>query len=269
MRLRLTASCGYRTFSLLRWSAVVIASTLTACMSSLPTTNLADLKSPYPGYPPGYLPIHSVIDGLALLPPPPAPGSAQQSADDAVFRASRRWVNTLRWQLAELDAELMPSAFACSIGIPVGTEATPHLNMLLRRTIMDSGMGIYKVKQFYKRTRPFMAADDAICTPKYAEVLRKDGSYASGHAAVGWAWALVLAEVVPERADAVVRRGYEFAQSRVVCGVHWQSDVDAGHLVASAVVAQLHANSDFVAQLGAARAEVAARRTCRRSKAEC
>jgi acid phosphatase (class A) len=130
--------------------------------------------------------------------------------------------------------------------------------MLLRRTLTDVGQATYRAKDHYRRQRPFMAGNDAICTPKDEATLRKDGSYPSGHASVGWGWALVLAEVAPERVDALVQRGYAFGQSRVVCGVHWQSDVNAGRLVGSAVVAQLHANAEFEAQLVEARKEVAA-----------
>ena len=59
--------------------------------------------------------------------------------------------------------------------------------------------------------------------------------------------------MVPDRADAIIQRGYQFGQNRIQCGVHWQSDVDAGRLVGAAVVAQLHANADFNAQLAEAR----------------
>ena len=46
-----------------------------------------------------------------------------------------------------------------------------------------------------------------------------------------------------------MKRGYEMGQSRVICGYHFQSDVDAARLVASAVVARLHANENFMKQL--------------------
>jgi acid phosphatase (class A) len=51
-----------------------------------------------------------------------------------------------------------------------------------------------------------------------------------------------------------------FGQSRIVCGVHWKSDVEAGRVVGAAVVARLHAEPVFAAQLAAARKEVAAAR---------
>ena len=251
---------------------VALASTLAAGAAwlalrpsmPLPTTNPADLKPLRPGILPGYLPRPALIDSLTLLPPPPPAGSPEQGADDAARLAARPLQGTARWQLASRDAELMfPAAaatFACALGIAVNPETTPHLNMLLRRTYVDAGLATYKAKDKYARARPFVAGNDPTCTPKEEAMLRKDGSYPSGHAALGWAWALVLIELAPDRADALARRGVNFGQSRVVCDVHWQSDVTAGRLVASAVVAQLHANQDFTAQLGAARKEIAAAR---------
>lgn len=68
--------------------------------------------------------------------------------------------------------------------------------------------------------------------------------------------ALVLAEVNPARQNEILKRGYDLGQSRVICGYHWQSDVDAARVVGSAVVASLHNNPAFEAQLAKAKAEV-------------
>jgi acid phosphatase (class A) len=101
-------------------------------------------------------------------------------------------------------------------------------------------------------------------------MLRTDGSYPSGHSALGWGWALVLAEAAPERADAILQRGRDFGQSRLVCNVHWQSDIDNGRLMAAATVARLHADAAFRADLDAARAEVAAaRQSGARPRGDC
>ena len=83
------------------------------------------------------------------------------------------------------------------------------------------------------------------------------GSYPSGHAASAWLYALLLAEVDSEHAAAIVARGRVFGESRVVCGVHYASDVEAGRITATALVAALHGNADFDADMAAARAEIA------------
>jgi hypothetical protein len=96
-----------------------------------------------------------------------------------------------------------------------------------------------------------------ICTPEELDKLRKDGSYPSGHTAIGWAWALVLTEIAPDRADAILARGRAFGESRVVCNVHWHSDVVEGRFMGAAAVARLHADPAFRAEIKAAKAELA------------
>ena len=209
----------------------------------------------------GFIEREKLIDSLALVPPPPADGSAAQTVDDDARKAAAKLRETPRWKLAIRDADYksphVVDAFACTIGVTITPEATPKLYTLLRRSLIDAGLSTYKAKTHYKRTRPFVAANDpVICTPADAEGLAKDGSYPSGHSAFGWAWGLILAEMIPAKADAIIKRGYDFGQSRVQCGVHWQSDVDAGRVVASAAVAQLHANPEFIKAFGEAKQEV-------------
>jgi acid phosphatase (class A) len=55
----------------------------------------------------------------------------------------------------------------------------------------------------------------------------------------------------------MLKRGFDFAESRVVCRVHWRSDVAAGRLMASAVYARLQSDPVFKAQRDLARAELA------------
>jgi acid phosphatase (class A) len=98
----------------------------------------------------------------------------------------------------------------------------------------------------------------------------KPDSYPSGHASIGWAWALTLAEVAPERAGAVLARGLAFGQSRVICGVHYRSDMEAGRIVGAATVARLHSDPVYTAQVAEARKEVAAARAAgSRSPLDC
>lgn len=101
-----------------------------------------DLPEVRPGYIAGYLQPAQLPDTAKLLPPPPAPGSPAQAADEALYKAVSKLQGTPRWALAAKDADLtFPNAaavFSCALGITISKEATPHSNMLLRRVRMDS-----------------------------------------------------------------------------------------------------------------------------------
>ncbi len=212
----------------------------------------------------GYLDRKLLPDSLALLPPPPADGSPRAAADLETHRATRALRDTPRWRLAAQDAELrFPAAartFQCALDAPISAERTPHLNMVLRRTLADAGLSTYRAKDHYGRTRPYVALKESTCSPAEEPRLVKDGSYPSGHAALGWAWSLVLASIAPERADTLLQRGYAYGQSRVICGVHWQSDVDAGRTMGAAAFARLQSDPTYAAQLALAKQELAALR---------
>ena len=105
------------------------------------------------------------------------------------------------------------------------------------------------------RIRPFAFYHEATCRADEEGKLSTNGSYPSGHTTIGWATALVLAEINSERQGQILQRGYEMGQSRVICGYHWQSDVTAARVVASAIVARLHAEPTFVTQLQKAKDE--------------
>jgi acid phosphatase (class A) len=82
----------------------------------------------------------------------------------------------------------------------------------------------------------------------------------SGHATISWAWGLILAELAPDRATEILMRARSIGESRVVCGVHYPSDVEEGRTNGAALVAALHSSPEFRADMEKARAEVAAAR---------
>jgi acid phosphatase (class A) len=214
-----------------------------------------------PGLLAGYLSPDELPNSLELLPPPPEEGSAAFALDRETSSAYHELRGTERWDRAIQDAELhfpeAAEAFSGILGISITEDDTPRLYMLLRRTLTDAGLSTYAAKNHYVRQRPFMLNNEPICTPEDEEALRNDGSYPSGHTAVGWAWALILCEIFPEQTDAILARGRAFGESRMVCNVHWQSDVNAGRFMGAATVARLHADPGFMADLAAAKAEAA------------
>ncbi|MFI8716668.1 phosphatase PAP2 family protein [Stenotrophomonas sp. NPDC077464] len=216
-----------------------------------------------PGVPAGYLG-RSLPDSLALLPAPPPRGSPAWARDQAVSRAAQTLKGGPRYALASSDADLgFPHAagtFACALGVPISPQHTPRLYLLLQRSMVDAGLATYAAKDHYNRVRPFVFYKEKTCFAADEAALRKDGSYPSGHTAVGWAWALLLSELSPEQADAVLARGRAFGENRLICNAHWQSDVLQGRAVGAGAVAVLHANAQFIADMAAARNEISALR---------
>lgn len=239
----------------------VVCATATASDSS-PNPKITD---PHFKFAPGYLPQKDLPNSLELLGPPPADGSAALARDEAAREATVPLRGKARSEIARLDADLVfpqpAKNFSCAMGVDIDQKKTPRLYHLMERVLTDAGMSTYGVKNKYNRTRPFVVHNEGTCMPEQEPLLRHDGSYPSGHTAAGWAWALVLTEISPERADTLFKRGLEFGQSRVVCNAHWQSDVDAGRTMGAATVAKLHTNAAFLADVKAARKEVQNART--------
>jgi acid phosphatase (class A) len=242
--------------------ALVSAFSMTRAASAADTPPAPKIP---PGFLEGYLRRQALPDSAALLPPPPAVGSAAAALDQEIARESLALRDTSRWKLAVMDADLrFPDAagtFSCALGTTVNEYDTPRLYTMLRRVLTDAGLfATYAAKNKYQHARPFMLDEQPICTPDGEQQLRTNGSYPSGHTAAGWAWALVLAEASPDQADAIFARGLAFGVSRIVCNVHWASDVIGGRTIGAATVAKLHTDATFRADLAAAKAELVAAR---------
>lgn len=201
-----------------------------------------------------------VASSLELLPPPPEATSILFLYDKARYDWGLLQRDTPRGDQAAEDARVdgngVPRAFSEAFGIEITKENTPQIHKLVINMREDAGdLATRHAKEHYMRVRPFSFFNQVTCNPEQQKELSTNGSYPSGHTAIGWATALVLAEINVDRQLEILKRGFEMGQSRVICGYHFQSDVDAARLVASAVVARLHANDAFMAQLKKAKNE--------------
>jgi acid phosphatase (class A) len=209
----------------------------------------------------GFLTPQTAPDSLAILPPPPAENSVTFQADKARYESGRVLPDPARVAQARQDADYKNFAqvFTPAFGMEISAARTPALHRLLTAVLQDShDYAMRTAKEHYNRVRPFVLYKNPTCTPEQDQKLAASGSYPSGHASFGWAAALVLTEINPARQTELLRRGYDFGISRVVCGAHWQSDVDKGQLMGAAVVAALQAEPAFRAALAAAKAEFVA-----------
>ena len=221
----------------------------------------------------GYMHGEPPLNSALFVPAPPAEASARQRADTAASEALRSLEGSPRWEMAARDADLQfpaaASIFSCALNVAVTEATTPALYRLLHRSLTDFGLATYPAKNAYQRPRPFMINGEAICTPEDEELLRTDGSYPSGHSAIGWGWALMLSQLAPERAEPILARGRDYAQSRMVCNVHWMSDTVAGMAVGAAAFARLQNNALFQATVTAARAELLSSNATRPDAERC
>ncbi|WP_262500949.1 acid phosphatase [Pseudohalioglobus sediminis] len=235
---------------------------LAACAGTAPVAETDAVPEIHPGVLQGYLPLDTPLRSVEVVPPAPQAGSARQALDEALAARALTLRNTPRWELARQDAQLrFPEAegtFSCATGLPISEQVTPRLYMLLRRTVADLAFAANSAKNAYQRPRPFMVNNQPICSPEDETSLRENGSYPSGHTAIGWGWALILAELIPENAEAILARGRAFGESRSVCNVHWHSDIVAGRMIGAAALASLHGNAAFATAMAGAREELAA-----------
>jgi acid phosphatase (class A) len=210
---------------------------------------------------PGYLNDAARPKSERILPPPPPAGSGREADDRALFASTRGLAGSPRWTQATADADMSPgvSMFACAVGAPLGAADTPTLERMFRRVGRDAYEIVEPPKTLFARPRPFInvPGDPPICEPKTAS-LAKNPSYPSGHSTLSWAWGLILAEIAPDRATDVLMRAREIGDSRIICGVHYLSDVEEGRTNGSMLVAALHADPQFEADLARARRELAA-----------
>lgn len=209
--------------------------------------------------PVGYLPKGS-IDYRLLVGPPPAPGSIVDGIDMAISQGFQAHVDAARWDVAERDSKMVYPRFAEAFGRPIDRATSPRLVALLNRVTRDAADPVWSAKDAFQRPRPYQryqlvrrCGDSPIPAPDPEP--RGGSSYPSGHTVYGWATALLLAEVAPERAPAILERGRDYALSRVICGYHFPSDTEAARAVAAAVLTRLQSVPAFAADLAAARAE--------------
>ena len=201
-------------------------------------------------------------DMVKFLPAPPDTVGNKFTRDIMQYMWGKTMRNdTERADIAKRDAvygvETIMTEYSPAFGLQLSAEGTPEIYKLLVDATASCDSITYEPKKFYMRRRPFMRFQEPSLCPEMDEELSHNGSYPSGHTTLGWSSALLLSEVNPAKADTLMARGYMYGESRVVVGAHWQSDVDAARLAASAAYGRLHNSERFRAQMKKAQEEFA------------
>jgi membrane-associated phospholipid phosphatase len=195
------------------------------------------------------------LDPVLVLPPPPAADSVQAKAEFAELHAAEAARSAADTAAAVREGETKnASIFAEVLGPAFDLDRLPETAALMALVRATEKATVDRGKTAFRRPRPY--AVDATLHP----CKRNDdplSSYPSGHTSMAYAMGETLARLVPARADAILARAARYAQSRVVCGQHFRSDVTAGAMLGALIAERLAAQPGFAAQAARASTELA------------
>ena len=199
-----------------------------------------------------------------ILPAPPEFESARFVADQSQYLWGKLMrLDEARCAQAQRDAvysmQTIIDEFGGIFGIEITKEGTPEIYSILQDVCASCDSIHSDAKAHFNRMRPYTYYNEGTIVPEKEEKHRYEGSYPSGHTVLGWTSALLLADInqSPKAMERLLARGYEFGQSRVIAGYHWQSDVDAGRMAGSVLYQLIRNHERFIVQLAKARAEFA------------
>ena len=190
----------------------------------------------------------------SILPDWPADGSAEQQAELAVLHAIEASRSRPEEEAARADAEDKSIfLFRRVFGEGFARQNLPLTAALGEKIDRDSEVNAGVAKNAFHRIHPYTF--DTTLHP----ACKSNGepeSYPSGHAMRGWLLGLTLVEIVPEKRQEILLRAEDYGHNRLICGVHYPSDVAASRSLAYAIHALETQNPDYINQLAAARAEL-------------
>ena len=187
-----------------------------------------------------------------LLEAPPANDSAETKSELAELHRiqdSRTPAQVAQAQVDDREEDIF--VYREVVGEKLDPTRLPLTAALSGKVHSDEDVIVSPTKTYFGRPRPFMI------DPSIHPVCKHDAdfSYPSGHSTTGYLEAFLLAEMVPEKREPILKRADSYAYDRVVCGVHFPSDVHASRYVAAAMFGFLLNNPDFMQEFKAAKKE--------------
>jgi acid phosphatase (class A) len=195
--------------------------------------------------------LSSQFDSTRFLAPPPDAEATQREIEAMLVLQKNRTPQQVLQTVSDLRQSVL--MFADVMG-PQFTRANLPATVKLFDKLYKTQRPINRQgKEKWKRVRPPLA-DDRL-TPS---TLYKSHSYPSGHATYAYLAGIVLADLIPNKREQIYDRAYAFGENRVIGGVHYPSDVEAGRQLASMIAVLIQRNPDFQRDLAASRAELKA-----------
>jgi acid phosphatase (class A) len=198
------------------------------------------------------------LDPGRILPPPPKDGTDLQKADLADVQRVYKTRTPDRRATAEWDDKHETAdLFDSTLGPQFDLKKLPATAKMLAVLENEQSVAANMAKRYFLRNRPW-AIDSTIVACDYKPNAAPLTSYPSGHATLSYSVGYLLADLMPQMAQPILTRANEYAYSRVVCGAHYASDIEASHVLATTLVVKMLQNPEFAAQVEASRAELKA-----------
>jgi acid phosphatase (class A) len=192
------------------------------------------------------------VDVMRILPPPPTLQSQDQKRDLEELLAIQKTRTPAQEERALADATSGAFGFADVLGPKFTAASLPKLAALLSKVRGDGAALENAGKDSWKRPRPFDTSKDI----KVVGEPPRGFSYPSGSSTAGYLTAIVLASMVPEKATELFARGRETGYNRLILGVHYPTDIEAGRLLATAVATNLFPEPHFQKDFEEAKSEL-------------
>ncbi len=207
------------------------------------------------------------VDYVTLLPPPPADSSPAGQADiDTVLNVQ---ADRTPAQVERADRVNSQTAFSfarAALGERLKSKDFPKTKAIIDEITREASITIDAAKRHWNRKRPYERDSRVILTVGQAG----NSSYPSGHSACAALWCAVWSAIFPDRAEAFQTQVREVMWGRVMCGIHYPTDTEAGKLLGEALGAAFlknPASKDVIAtmrrEVGASRASASAAKSAR------
>ena len=200
------------------------------------------------------------IDIREILNDPAAPGSSETLREINAILARQATRTPTDEARADREGKWSPFLFDDVLGSWFTAQNVPCTATLLDNIGRDTMEVCEAAKKLWSRPRPPL--QDRRIHPSVG--LPTSSSYPSGHGAYGMVVATVLAELAPDLKEQLMQRGKQIGDDRILGGVHFPSDVDAGRALAPVILARLYANPEFRAALEKSEVEFRSARAQRR-----
>jgi len=188
-----------------------------------------------------------------LLPPPPAAGSAAAQRDLQAVLAAQHARTAADAAAAKADSERSVSRFGDALGLTIQASTLPKTAAFFDRIAKFDKAEVKEAKLYWKHPRPSVVSAQVQPLSKEKP---DDWSYPSGHATFGYTTAVLLANMLPEKRAAIFARAEVYGQHRIVMGVHFPSDVEAGKIAGTVIAAEILRDPQWQADYNAARSEL-------------